>query len=164
MSVFAIALMLAAFLCSLVAGLLFAFAVVIMPGIKNLDDAAFIRAFQTIDRIIQNNQPLFMFVWAGSVLALIGSAVTAIGALTGVDRLLIIVATLLYLLGVQVPTIAINIPLNNQLQKLDVASMTGAARQRARETFEARWNRWNVIRTLCASVVSGLLILLLRRA
>jgi uncharacterized membrane protein len=126
--------------------------------------AAFIRAFQTSDRIIQNNQPLFMFVWAGSVLAVIGTAVTAIWVLTGVDRLLIIVAALLYLLGVQVPTIAINIPLNNQLQRLDVATMTGTARQRARETFEARWNRWNVIRTLCASVVAGLLMFLLRRA
>jgi uncharacterized membrane protein len=164
MPVFEVVLMLAAFMCSLVAGFLFAFAVVVMPGINNLDDGAFIRAFQTIDRIIQNNQPLFMFVWAGSVLAVIGMAVMAIWALTGADRLLIIVAALLYLLGVQVPTIAINIPLNSQLQKLDVATMTGTARQRARETFEARWNRWNVIRTLCACVVSGLLMLLLRRA
>jgi uncharacterized membrane protein len=83
--------------------------------------------------------------------------------LTGVDRVLIIIAVLVCLLGVQVPTIAINIPLNNQLQKLDAATMTETARQRARETFEARWNRWNVIRSVCASFVSVLLMLLLLR-
>jgi hypothetical protein len=39
-----------------------------------------------------------------------------------------------------------------QLQKLDVATMSETARQRARETFEARWNRWNAIRT-CGPVL-----------
>jgi uncharacterized membrane protein len=163
MSPFEAVLMVAAYLCSVVAGFLFAFAVVVMPGIRSLDDGAFIRAFQTIDRVIQNNQPLFVFVWVGSVLAVIGAGVTAIWALTGVDRLLIIVAALVYLLGVQAPTIAINIPLNSQLQRLDVATLAETARQRTRETFEARWNRWNVIRTVCASVVSVLLLLLLLR-
>jgi uncharacterized membrane protein len=62
-TVFQVLLLLAAFLCSLVAGFLFAFAVVIMPGISPLDDRGFIRAFQLIDRVIQNNQPLFMLVW-----------------------------------------------------------------------------------------------------
>jgi uncharacterized membrane protein len=37
----------------LVAGFLFAFAAVIMPGIRSLGDRAFIRAFQVIDRVIQ---------------------------------------------------------------------------------------------------------------
>jgi hypothetical protein len=42
-------LMLAAFLCSLVAGFLFAFAAVVMPGIGKLDRGASTRAFQVID-------------------------------------------------------------------------------------------------------------------
>ena len=45
MSLFAITLLLSAFLCSLVAGFLFAYAIVIMPGIRVLDDKQFIRAF-----------------------------------------------------------------------------------------------------------------------
>ena len=48
-----IALALATFLCSLVAGFLFAFAVVVMPGIRNLGDREFLRAFQEIDGVIQ---------------------------------------------------------------------------------------------------------------
>ena len=59
MNLFLPVLVLATFLCSLVAGLLFAFAVVVMPGLRSLDDGGFIRAFQAIDRVIQNNQPLF---------------------------------------------------------------------------------------------------------
>ena len=156
-------LLVAALLCSLVAGFLFAFAVVVMPGIGNLDDHDFLRAFQAIDRIIQNGQPRFMLMWAGSALALIGTAISAIWALSGIDRLLTIFAALIYVLGVQVPTISINIPLNNQIKGLDVATMTEAARRSARQTFEARWNRWNAIRTACAGIVSALLMLVLLR-
>jgi len=156
-------LVLAAFLCSLVAGLLFAFAVVVMPGIKSLDDGSFIRAFQAIDRVIQNNQPLFIFVWVGSVVALIAAAVLGVWALGGAERLLIIVAALLYVLCVQLPTVAINVPLNNVIQKLEPDSMNEMARKRAREAFEPRWNRWNTIRTVCASLTAIVLMLLLIR-
>ena len=82
-------------------------------------------------------------------------------ALSGADRLLIIVAALLYLLGVQVPTFAINVPLNDQIQKLDLDSMNETTRRRAREVFEPRWNKWNAIRTVSASVASVVLMLLL---
>jgi uncharacterized membrane protein len=145
----------------LVAGFLFAFAVVVMPGIRRLDDSGFIRAFQAIDRVIQNKQPLFLLVWGGSVLALMAAAALGMWALSGSDRLLIIVAALINLLCVQLPTVTINVPLNDQIQKLDPDSMTEATRKRAREAFEPRWNRWNVIRTACASVASIVLMFLL---
>jgi uncharacterized membrane protein len=162
-TVFYTLLVLATFLCSLVAGFLFAFAVVIMPGIRSLDDGGFIRAFQVIDRIIQNNQPLFMFVWVGSVLSLIAAAVFGLWALSGADRLLLIVAALVYLLCVQLPTVTINIPLNTELQKLDPSTMSETTRKRARDDFEPRWNRWNEIRAACASLASLLLLILLFR-
>jgi uncharacterized membrane protein len=152
---------LAGFLCSLVAGFLFAFAAVVMPGIGKLDDGAFIRAFQSIDGVIQRNGPLFVLVWVGSVLAVIAAAVLAVWAPSGPNRLLTIAAALVYVVGVQIPTVGINVPLNNALQKLDPGSMDERARRRAREDFESRWNRWNVFRTVCASVVSILFILLL---
>lgn len=163
MTIFDAVLMLATFLCSLVAGFLFAFAAVVMPGIGRLDDGGFIRAFQVIDRAIQNRQPLFVFVWVGSVLALLAAAVLGLWALSGTDRLLIIASALVYLLGVQLPTVAINIPLNNGLQKLDPGAMNEAMRRRAREDFEPRWNRWNAIRAAGASLASILLMLLVTR-
>jgi uncharacterized membrane protein len=157
-------LLLATFLCSLVAGFLFAFAVVIMPGIRSLDDGSFIRAFQVIDRVIQNNQPLFMSVWVGSVLSLIAAAVFGIWALIGTDRLLLIAAALLYLLCVQLPTATINIPLNKKLQRVNPSTMSETMRKRARDDFEPRWNRWNAVRTVCASLTSMLMQILLFRA
>jgi uncharacterized membrane protein len=163
MTLFDIVLALATFLCSLVAGFLFAFAAVVMPGIRHLDDGGFIRAFQVIDRVIQNSQPLFVLLWAGSVLAVIAAGVLGMWALDGADRLLVIVAALVYVLCVQLPTFTINIPLNNMLQKLELGATSDAERRRARDDFEPRWNRWNVVRTASASLVSLVLLLLLAR-
>lgn len=159
--VFQLTLILATFCCSLVAGFLFAFAVVAMPGIGSLNDGEFIRAFQVMDRVIQNNQPIFMLVWVGSVISLLIALVVGIGQLDGVNRLLIIFAAFMYLLCVQLPTVTINVPLNNKLQTLDVGAMDETARNTARKNFESRWNRWNSIRTVFASLVSILLIMLL---
>ena len=88
-------------------------------------------------------------------MALATAAILGIGSLAGaetneVDRWLLLGATLLYVLGVQVPTIAINIPLNNRLQALETAAMDDVAMEEARQAFEPRWNRWNVIRTVAA--------------
>ena len=160
MGIFQITLIVATFLCSLVAGLLFVFAAVVMPGIRNLNDREFIRAFQVMDRVIQNNQPLFMLVWVGSVVALVTAVVLSIGLTDGAERLLLIVAVLAYLVGVQLPTVTINIPLNSKLQKLDVDAMNERTRATARKDFEPRWNRWNVFRTVFAGLTSALLILL----
>ena len=161
--IFYITLILATFLCSLVAGFLFAFALVVMPGIKRLNDWEFIRAFQVVDGIIQNNQPIFVLVWVGSVVLLLTSAVLGIGQLDGTERLLIIFPTLLYLLGVQLPTFTVNVPLNNKLQTLEPDIMDEAKQKLARQEFEPRWNLWNSIRTTLASLTSALLMILLFR-
>jgi uncharacterized membrane protein len=163
MTLFQAALTTATILCSLVAGFLFAFAVVVMPGIGSLDDRGFIRAFQAIDRIIQDSQPLFVGVWLGSVLALVAAALLGVWSLDGAERQLLIAAALVYVLGVQLPTVTINLPLNSQLQQLDLLTLTEATGLRARGDFEPRWNRWNVIRTACAILVSVLLVLLVLR-
>jgi uncharacterized membrane protein len=166
MGIFAVVLLVATLLCSLVAGLLFAFAVIVMPGIGRLDARGFIRAFRAIDGVIQDNQPLFIVIWLGSVVALVVAAILGIGSFAGaatteLDRWLLFVATLVYLLGVQAPTILVNVPLNNGLQSLMVDSMDDVATVEARGAFEARWNRWNVIRTVAASTTTALLLITL---
>jgi len=163
MGLFQIVLILAAFLCSLVAGFVFAFAFVVMPGIRSLNDREFIRAFQVMDGIIQNSQPVFVLVWVGSSVAVVASAVLGFGQLDEVGRLLIIFAALAYLFGVQLTTFTINVPLNNKLQALDVDAVSETAHESARRDFEPRWNRWNSSRTVFASLVSALLMVLLFR-
>lgn len=158
---FQMLLIAAALLCSLVAGFLFAFATVIMPGLKMLNDREFIRAFQVIDGVIQNNQPLFVAVWTGSIVTLVASVGLGWSQLDGVQRLLLILAALVYVFGVQVSTFAVNVPLNNQLQRLDVDITDKVALRAARTTFEPRWNRWNRVRTPLASLTLALIVVLL---
>ena len=114
-----VALMLTIMLCSLVAGLLFGFAVVVMPGIAKLTDKEYLLAFKHMDGIIQNNQPLFILVWAGSILSIIITLILGIMNLSGTQIYLLVFASILYLFGVQLPTFQFNIPLNNSLQNLD---------------------------------------------
>lgn len=163
MTLFHALLISAALLCSLVAGFLFAFAAVVMPGIKKLDDSAFIRAFQVIDGVIQKGQPLFQVVWIGSVLLLIAATGMGILRLTGLDRAIVLVAAAGYVLAVQLPTITVNIPLNNKLQALDSDTLSEASAKSERGQFEVRWNRWNTFRTAFAIAVSVLLLGLIHR-
>ena len=163
MGLFQLVLILAAFLCSLVAGFLFAFHVVVMAGIRNLSNREFIRAFQTMDGIIQNNQPIFVLVWLGSVIALMTAALFCSGHLDVTGCWLLIFSTGANLFGVQLPSFTINIPLNNRLQSLDVDAVDEPAREAARDAFEGRWNHWNAIRTVISCVVSVLLIVIVFR-
>lgn len=158
-----IVLLSSALLCTLVAGFLLAFAIVVMPGIQGLSDQGFLQAFKKIDRIIQDNQPLFVFLWLGSIIALVATIVLAYGKLEGLNWILLLVAGSLFILGVQVPTATINIPLNNQLQQRELTTMPPAALKEARSSFEAPWIRWNIIRTIFAILTSLLLLLLLLR-
>ena len=157
------AVLLSALLCSLVAGLVFTFAIVVMPGIKNLGDLSFLKSFKAMDRVIQNNQPVFMLVWLGSAVVLLVSTVLGIWQLEGLDRILLVVACAIYLFGVHLPTVAINIPLNNHLQSLDLDTMTESALLETTARFESRWLRWNAIRTVLAILTTALLLVLLIR-
>ena len=163
MTLFHAMLIAATLLCSLAAGFLFASASVVMPGIRTLDDGGFLRAFQVIDGVIQRGQRLFLLVWVGSVVTLLVAATSGIWFLRGGDRLTLIAAALLYVLGVQLSTATIHIPMNNTLQRVDVDMSGEAARRDTRQAFEPRWNRWNTNRTVCATVVSILLLLILLR-
>lgn len=163
MAVVKLALVFATLLCSLVAGFLFAFAVVVMPGITNLGDRDFLRTFREMDGVIQRGQPLFGLVWLGSVLALLIVLVLGIGQVIGLDRLLLALAGGVYLLGVQLPTFMVNIPLNNELQTLDLDGADESTWSSVRERFEPRWNRWNTVRTALAVLTSAILIVLLIR-
>ena len=156
-------LILSIMLCSLVAGLLFGFAVVVMPGIAKLEDKEYLLAFKHMDGIIQDNHPLFILVWAGSILSIIITLIMGVMDMSGTEIYLLGFASALYLFGVQLPTFRFNIPLNNSLQKMDIAELGESEAALSRTGFEGPWNRWNRIRTINSIIaVSMLLILLIR--
>ena len=158
-----ITLMLSILFCSLVAGLLFGFAIVVMPGIAKLTDKEYLLAFKHMDGIIQNDQPLFILVWAGSILSVIVTFVLGVMNLNGTQTYLISAASVLYLLGVQLPTFRFNIPLNNSLQSLDIETLKETEVALFRSDFEAPWNRWNKFRTVNAIVTVSIFLLVLFR-
>lgn len=158
-----ITLMLSILFCSLVAGLLFGFAIVVMPGIAKLTDKEYLLAFKHMDGIIQNNQPFFILVWAGSILSVIVTLVLGVMNLNGMQMYLLSTASVLYLLGVQLPTFRFNIPLNNSLQSLDIEKLNETESTLFRSNFEASWNRWNRFRTVNAIVTVSIFLLVLLR-
>jgi uncharacterized membrane protein len=154
-------LLAATLLCGLTTGLVFAFMIVVMPGIRTLPDREFLRAFKVMDRIIQNNSPLFLLAWAGSMIFLIAAGIMNVTVLSGIPRLLLIGAVAAYLVGVQAPTFAVNVPLNNQLQALDLPSLDAAALREARAAFASRWVYWNTFRTVFGLLTTVLLLVVI---
>ena len=163
MAAFVLVLVATTLLCALVAGFLFTYAVVVMPGFKVLEDRAYIRAFQVTDGVIQRGQPIFMVVWLGSVLGIMLSALLGLSRLHGVDLVALLLTGLGYLVGVQLPTIFIHLPLNKSLQAVDTELADAEDIARARSRFEDRWNRANGIRTGVAVLATLLLMILLLR-
>ena len=146
-------------LCALVTGFIFTYAVVVMPGFAKLDDRDFIRAFQVTDGVIQNNQPLFMLAWVGSIVSVVATMILGFIELHGIERWTVIAIGFVYLLGVQGITIRVHLPLNNRLQRLEIDEMDPESLSKERNKFETRWNYFNNIRTLIAFAVSFLLML-----
>ena len=159
-----ISLVFAVLTCSLVTGFIFTYAVVVMPGLSKLDDKEFLRAFQVTDGVIQNNQPLFMLTWVGSIISVLSVIVISLLSLGLSEAWKLIVVGLIYLLGVQGVTISIHLPLNNRIQAIDINNMNDQSLNEERTKFEMRWNYFNKIRTFIAfsTSLSFLLILIAR--
>jgi len=159
-----ISLVFAVLTCSLVTGFIFTYAVVVMPGFSKLEDKEFLRAFQVTDGVIQNNQPLFMLTWVGSIISVLSVMAISILSLGVSEAWIIFVVGLIYLLGVQGITISIHLPLNNHIQKIDINDMNNQSLNEERTNFEMRWNYFNKIRTFIAfaASLSFLLILMVR--
>ena len=148
-------------LCSLVSGFIFTYAIIVMPGLSNLNDKEFIRAFQVTDAVIQNNQPIFMLTWIGSIVSLLSTILTSIITFGLSETWLVVLLSVFYLLGVHGITIAIHIPLNNQIQKVLIEDLNDEAIKDERVKFERKWNFFNNIRTSISISVTLLLLIML---
>ena len=147
--------------CSLVGGFIFTYAIVVMPGLSKLNDKDFLRAFQVTDAVIQNKQPLFMFTWIGSIVAILTTILVSLVSVGLPETWLILLIGVAYLLGVQGITISIHIPLNNHIQKVKIEELNDETLANERLKFETRWNFFNYIRTSIAIFVSVIMLILL---
>ncbi len=161
LDIFTISLLISILLCSLVAGLLFGFAVVVMPGIAKLSDREFLMSFKNMDGIIQNNQPVFMFIWLGSVVAIMATTILGFQNLVTSQNNLLWLASAFYLIGVQLTTARINIPLNNELQNMNLFTLEESELAMFRLKFDTQWNRWNRFRSFNAIISVSIMLYLL---
>jgi uncharacterized membrane protein len=148
-----LALVAATITTGLVAGLLFAYAVSVMPALRLVDDRTFVEVMQRINVAIINGWFLTCFVGALVFTALAG--LLHLGADSRSALPWIVVAFVLYVAALVI-TGRLNVPLNNALvaagepdRIADVAAV--------RERFEAPWVRWNIARTVAATGTLGCL-------
>ena len=134
-------------LTGLSAGLFCAWSISVIPGTLRVDDGTYLTTMQSINRAILN--PLFFVVFLGTA---------AFQALAGISHfqsnqttfLIIMAAILIYLIGTIGVTGLGNVPLNNQLDTLNILETTAEKLTAFRENYEQQWNRWHQIRTICA--------------
>ena len=156
-----ITLYLSVLFCALATGFILTYAVVVMPGLSKLDDKEFIKAFQVTDGIVQNNQPIFILIWIGSIISVLCTIIVSILSLGTLKAWLIIFTSLIYLLGVQGITISIHLPLNKHIQNIDIDITDSQTLSDERKNFETKWNFFNNIRTGIALFVIFIFLFIL---
>ena len=133
--------------CSLVTGFIFTYAIVVLPGFSKLDDKEYLRAFQVTDEVIQNNQPLFMLTWIGSIISVLGAILASILSPDLSETWFIVLIGVVYLVGVQGITITIHLPINNHIKDLNLDELDNQTLIKERLKLETKWNYFNNIRT-----------------
>lgn len=140
-----IVLILAATSTALIAGLFYSWTVSVTPGIGRISDKAYLESFQAMNRAILN--PAFFATFIGTLILLpLATILTYSNPITPRFWLLLI-ATIFYAAGVFGVTMAGNVPMNESLDKFNIAAASAEELAAKRLTFEAPWNRLNLIRT-----------------
>lgn len=148
------ALVAATITTGLTAGLFYGWACSVMLGLQRTDDRTFVVAMQRMNTAIINGWFMACFLGApllialAAVLHLTGDGGWSVPAWTAAGFVLYA--------AVLAVTFSVNVPLNNELDAVG-DSATGSDLAAARDRFEARWVRWNVVRAVAATAAFGCL-------
>lgn len=157
MSIANLVLMMTALTTALIAGLFYAYACSVNPGLAQLGDAEYIAAMKSINIAIVN--PVFLFSFMGTLLLLPLSTFLQYQQGVSTRFWFLLAATLVYVIGTFGVTVTGNVPLNETLAHFDLQSASADAIARQRADFELPWNRLHTIRTV-AGIVSLVLVIL----
>jgi len=144
LSIKSITLFTAIMLTGLSAGLFYAWMVSVIPGTRKVVDMNYLESMQSINRAILN--PAFFLVFMGSPIALAISSVQQFN--TGTTFWLLLTATLAYTLGTFGVTAWGNVPLNDALDALALDEIGESKISTFRKSYEGKWNRLHLIRTV----------------
>jgi uncharacterized membrane protein len=144
----------AAVASALVAGVMFAFSTSVMPALGRRPAPEGIAAMQAMNSAILN--PAFGLAFGGAALLCAVLAVTAPFTVDESHALLRGLGAALYLVGTFGVTMAINVPMNVELDAADAAAPEGTAVWRR---YLRRWTAWNTLRTILGAAASALLVI-----
>ncbi|MCR8669967.1 DUF1772 domain-containing protein [Agrococcus sp. HG114] len=133
------------------AGVFLSFSNAVMPGLRRVDDRAFVAAFTAVDGAILN--PLYL---GGVFLGPLALAIAAALLHLGDAALAWILAAGALQLAVIAITGTVNVPRNDALRAAGDAARTDAAEARA-AFDEARWSRWNHVRAVLSAATAACL-------
>jgi uncharacterized membrane protein len=137
---------------ALIAGAFYAFSAFIMAALARQPAPAGIAAMQAINVTVLT--PMFLGVFVGTVALSLVSAVAGAfahepGWIWG------IAGALLYVAGCFGVTMALNVPMNDRLARVQPDSSEGAAFW---QNYLSEWTRWNTVRTLGALAATAAFI------
>jgi uncharacterized membrane protein len=139
----------------LVAGVFYAYAVSVNLGLADQSDASYVATMQAINERIQN--PLFFASFFGAILFLLAALAIHFPKLRSGRFRLIALAYVLYVGGGFLPTVFVNVPLNEQLAAVDPDAPARILSE-ARAAYEGPWNLWNGVRAVFSSLAFAALV------
>ena len=151
-----IILALAILLTGLMAGIFFTWSNAVKPGIGKLSDIEYLRALQSMNRVILNNA--FKIIFLGAIIAVALVPVFYFNLYPKNIFWLFVFTLVIYWIGVFGVTVSGNIPLNEILDKTNLESITSEEIKTLRKSIEVKWNNFNLIRCISSAITFLILI------
>ena len=146
----------AIFLTGLMAGIFFTWSNAVKLGIGKLGDIEYLRALQSMNRVILNNA--FRIIFLGAIIAVALVPVFYFNLYPKNIFWLFVFTLVIYWIGVFGVTVSGNIPLNEILDKTNLESITLEEIKTLRKSIELKWNNYNLIRCISSGITFILLI------
>jgi uncharacterized membrane protein len=140
-------------------GIFFTWTNAVTPGIGKLSDMGYLRALQSMNRVILNTS--FRIVFIGAVIAVALVPLFYYQTFPNYLFWTFIAVFIIYWIGVFAVTFLGNIPLNRMLDNTNLETISIENAKTMRMAIETKWNNLNLIRTITSTISFLLLILFL---
>ncbi|MER7547498.1 anthrone oxygenase family protein [Spirillospora sp. NPDC127506] len=127
------------------AGTFFGFSTGVMPGLDAAKPASAIDAMQSINQRIQN--PLFVAMFLLVPVLAIAAGVLLLTLEQRSAAILFFAAAGVYFAGALLPSFAVNIPMNNDLDGVTIPADAAEA-AKTWSDYSGRWTAWNTVRAV----------------
>ncbi|PSL46371.1 putative membrane protein [Chitinophaga niastensis] len=152
-----IILLIAATTTGLVAGVFYTWSCSVTTGLARMPDEAYIATIQTFNKAILN--PVFFISFLGTLVMLPLATYLNYTSFHSPRFLLLLAATIVYLIGGFGVTAFGNVPLNDMMEAFNLHAASAAEMAAQRIRFEQPWNTLNNVRTI-TSILSMMLVTL----